>query len=75
MERYALMAATGGDATARYNYAKLIFRKVDTSGDWISRESLDFVTEAKRWHLAAAKQGLPEAKASYDRIHSAFPDQ
>lgn len=75
MERYALMAATGGDATAQYNYAKLIFNKVDTSGDWISQESLDFVTEAKRWHLAAAKQGLPEARESYDRIHSAFPDQ
>lgn len=74
-ERYALMAAKGGDAVAQYNYAKLVFSKVDASGDWITQEHLDFVSEAKRWHLAAAEQGLPEAKASYDRIHSAFPEQ
>jgi TPR repeat protein len=69
--RHLRLAAEGGDAAAQFNLGVLFDSRFDDNGYAIEGNR----TEAVRWLLAAAKQGLPRAQSKLAALYAGGPDK
>ncbi len=55
------MAAESGEKEAQFNLSLMLIRKVDISGEYISREHIEHIKEGKLWADKSAAQGYKRA--------------
>lgn len=60
-EQFTRMAAESGEKEAQFNLSLMLIRKVDISGEYISREHIEHIKEGKLWADKSAAQGYKRA--------------
>jgi hypothetical protein len=70
MMKHLLQAAEGGDAESQFNLGIIYENGLDDSRYAVEGSR----TQAMRWLLAAAEQGLPRAQLKLAEMHAAEPD-